>query len=633
MKTVYKPWGKEVWLELNDKYCYKRIYINAGHRTSYQYHTQKLETNYIIDGQAEVWLENDEAIVEKTVMGPGDFFTVVPPRKHRVIAISDIILQEVSTPEVDDVVRLSDDTLRANGRLDYEHMKPALCILTAGKGTRMADVGKNVNKGLLPIDNLAIISHAINKVPSDYEIVIALGHKASQVKEYCTAAHPDRKFIFVYVTNTEGPGSGPGTSLLDCKEHLQRPFYFTTCDCLIKADIPPIGNWLGVHPTSIPEIYSTVKVEGDKAVKFANKEPTGHEYAFTGICAIHEYETFWKELEKNIGDTGEVVSAFYDLNAYTDMFAKTLNWYDIGTIENYIKARADLGGEKLGIPKTSGQIIYRVGNHIIKLFQNPVGPRVSRAKELSTLVPDITYEGTKVLAYEWVAGDTLYNRLERVPDFLNWATDNLWEKEEVDISSFCYEFYKDKTLSRFQQLVQKKNNNDSYLAGCIINGVQYKPVQHYLNNVDWRGLCETPAPTKLFHGDLQFDNVICTDTGDFKLIDWRDTFGSQHVFGDTYYDLAKLYGGICMNYSDMKSTENYSFVKIGADVNYNFKTDESLSALKKDFELWVTTNGFSFDKIKKLVALIYLNMSPLHDDNLDDVLFFHAVTLLHEVYG
>ena len=69
-------WGKEIWLELNDKYCYKRIYINAkSSKTSYQYH-KKNETNYIIEGQAEIWLENDDNIVEKKIMSAGDFFTV-----------------------------------------------------------------------------------------------------------------------------------------------------------------------------------------------------------------------------------------------------------------------------------------------------------------------------------------------------------------------------------------------------------------------------------------------------------------------------------------------------------------------------------------------------------------------------
>ena len=121
MKVVSKPWGKEIWLELNDKYCYKRIFINAGTRTSYQYHENKLETNYIIEGKAEVWLENDKGVVEKNVMEKDESFTVIPPRKHRVIALTDLILQEVSTPEVDDVIRIEDDSGRSAGRIDSEH--------------------------------------------------------------------------------------------------------------------------------------------------------------------------------------------------------------------------------------------------------------------------------------------------------------------------------------------------------------------------------------------------------------------------------------------------------------------------------------------------------------------------------
>jgi mannose-6-phosphate isomerase-like protein (cupin superfamily) len=121
MKVVNKPWGREEWLALNDRYCYKRLYVNEGHRTSYQYHNVKLETNYIISGEAEVWLENDEGVVVKTKMIEGDFFTVHPKKKHRIIALTDIILQECSTPEVDDVVRLEDDTERPDGRIDSEH--------------------------------------------------------------------------------------------------------------------------------------------------------------------------------------------------------------------------------------------------------------------------------------------------------------------------------------------------------------------------------------------------------------------------------------------------------------------------------------------------------------------------------
>lgn len=124
-KIVTKPWGKEVWLELNDRYCYKRLYINAGHRTSFQYHNHKRETNYIISGTAEIWLENNAGVVEKKIMKTDDFFNVIPPQKHRVIALTDLVLQEVSTPEVDDVIRIEDDAGRPDGRIDAEHQSNA----------------------------------------------------------------------------------------------------------------------------------------------------------------------------------------------------------------------------------------------------------------------------------------------------------------------------------------------------------------------------------------------------------------------------------------------------------------------------------------------------------------------------
>jgi mannose-6-phosphate isomerase-like protein (cupin superfamily) len=106
---------------LNECYCYKRIYINKGTRTSFQYHQIKRETNYIIEGEAEVWLENDLGEIEKRIMKANEFFTVHPTMKHRIVALTDLVLQEVSTPEVDDIVRMQDDAGRPDGRIEREH--------------------------------------------------------------------------------------------------------------------------------------------------------------------------------------------------------------------------------------------------------------------------------------------------------------------------------------------------------------------------------------------------------------------------------------------------------------------------------------------------------------------------------
>ena len=120
-KIVNKPWGKEEWLELNDHYCYKRIYINNGFRTSLQYHVEKHETNYIISGKAKLIIGLDANNLKEYFLSEGDFITIPPGTIHRFVAITDLILQEVSTPHVDDCIRIEDDTQRDNGRIESEH--------------------------------------------------------------------------------------------------------------------------------------------------------------------------------------------------------------------------------------------------------------------------------------------------------------------------------------------------------------------------------------------------------------------------------------------------------------------------------------------------------------------------------
>ena len=104
MKVVKKPWGEENWVEQNDRYCFKIIKINSGFKTSLQYHEFKLETIYIVSGKARIYL--DGKIFEE---GAGFYFTVNPGIRHRVEAIEDLVFHEMSTHEVDDLIRVEDE--------------------------------------------------------------------------------------------------------------------------------------------------------------------------------------------------------------------------------------------------------------------------------------------------------------------------------------------------------------------------------------------------------------------------------------------------------------------------------------------------------------------------------------------
>lgn len=105
IKTVDKPWGHELWFAQSKKYVGKVITINKGHRLSRQYHKKKHETIYVLRGKLQLELKG-----KKGVLKPGQAAEIPTRAIHRFEApFGRVTLLEVSTPEVWDVVRLSDD--------------------------------------------------------------------------------------------------------------------------------------------------------------------------------------------------------------------------------------------------------------------------------------------------------------------------------------------------------------------------------------------------------------------------------------------------------------------------------------------------------------------------------------------
>lgn len=633
MKIVTKPWGKEEWLELNDAYCYKRIYINAGYKTSYQYHNFKRETNFIISGEAEIWLENDEGVVEKKIMKAGEYFNVTPPKKHRVIALTDIILQEVSTPEVDDVIRIDDEFARADGKIYGEHQTPAVLILAAGLGSRLGNLTKKINKALLPINNRAIISHIIDKFPKNYEFIIAIGYKGDVVEEYCKLSHPNHKFKFITIDNIDGEGSGPGYSALQCKDYLQRPFYITTCDCLIDSPLPHLdGNWLGVYPTAFPEKYSTLKSDDKQnIIDYKNKSIEGFESAFIGLGGIWDYNVFWNQLEINIKN-GEIVSAFENPSEYPTFKIKKLKWLDAGNLDDLNKTREYFKDTPLSLQKDNNEITYKEGDLFIKFTPNKtiLENRVKRATVLKNKIPSNLKSTSNFIYYNWEDGNTLYeiDSFEIYTKFLDELT-NLKTYDLPEIAEYTNLFYVNKTEDRLN-LFLNKNNNDYYSLNHEVNGIKLPSMEHILNNIDLSLLNDTIF-YKTFHGDLQFDNIIWNETKQqFTYIDWRESFGGNTDGGDIYYDLAKLYGGSIIPYNVMKNEDNITLIEGSYSVQYDYQVSTNLTKFKTYFENWIVENGYSLYKVKFITGLIFLNMSPLHDDKFSKMLWFKSIEILNE---
>ena len=114
MITVHKPWGSEKWITHNDKYTGKFIYVNAGEELSKQYHEKKHETIYLLGGKMIIEIGEPTSSLYKVIHIDSNnadeerTFILSPKTIHKIMAITNCILIEWSTSEVDDIVRISD---------------------------------------------------------------------------------------------------------------------------------------------------------------------------------------------------------------------------------------------------------------------------------------------------------------------------------------------------------------------------------------------------------------------------------------------------------------------------------------------------------------------------------------------
>ena len=134
-KDIYKikkPWGHELWINgQHSCYALKQIFIKAGQRTSLQYHNLKKETIVLLEGKALLhYQKNTENIsyleakikdITQVELKPVSVLDTNPLTIHRMESVSDIMLYEASTPHLDDVIRISDDTNRVDGYIFEEH--------------------------------------------------------------------------------------------------------------------------------------------------------------------------------------------------------------------------------------------------------------------------------------------------------------------------------------------------------------------------------------------------------------------------------------------------------------------------------------------------------------------------------
>ena len=501
-------------------------------------------------------------------------------------------------------------------------------IPTTGVGSRLGDLTKYTNKALIKVGDKLAICHIIEKYNKYVEFVITLGYFGQFVKDFLELAYPEHCFNFVWVDKYKGPGSSLAYSLLQAKNQLQCPYMFNCCDSLTKDNIIiPNENTLYINgKQSDANLYASVNTLHNNFVNKLNSKSASinFDYIYTGISFIKNYNLYWNTLENLYNDDielGDVNVIQEMLKANKFKYIKLNKWYDTGSLSELSNKINNEYKSKYTVLDKNNESICFFDNFVIKFFYDKETSlsRVKRGEHLYPLTPKILDYREHFIKMKLIKGELMSKIVKHgeIKNLLEWANTNLWTKNKTYNSEFpkiCRNFYYNKTLNRINKILK---TIDDYMK---INNIYIGSIHSLISNIDFSKLYTTEHTN--FHGDFILDNIIKTKNS-YKLLDWRQDFGGHLYNGDKYYDLAKLRHNIIFNHDNISNNLfdvkiNYLDTSIIVDLKCNYTLINQL----KDFDKFAINNNLDLKKIKILTALIWLNMSPLHEYPLNEFLFY-----------
>lgn len=519
-----------------------------------------------------------------------------------------------------------------------------VCILAAGIGSRNT-YSKVLPKGFLPINNQPGLTHLIDSIENVEEIVIAVGSRGVIYKEFLPLLYPETKVTFVDIENYDGPGSGPGLSLLNCSKHLDSEFILLPTDAYINEKLEDSWkkNWMGVSSVSSTRLYcllQTNKQEG--VIEIFDKNPDAPieclENGFNGIAFIKDVDIFFDSLEKDkslIGGEIQVSNGFRNLMEKNDgpglSIKRIDSWHDFGSNEQYLSLIEKFENQNL-IKNDEFTYIYNNNVYKYNVDEQKTKDKVDRAVDLKDLVPKILSNSSHFYSYPFIEGNLLSeeNDYAIFDNFLLFCKKKVFNKidlnenETKNFNNDCLSFYKEKTIQRVEMLLEKEDiDNVSY----EVNGIKCKPIMNLLDDINWDYLSEG-VPYN-FHGDFQPENIIHSN-GNFTLIDWRERFGTSLNIGDIYYDLAKLNHGLILN-GEVVRNSGFDIDFDANSVRIDYLIRSNLINLKELFDEFIVSSDFDIKKVEMLTALIYLNISPLYEGDYSRFLFFLGLFKLQQL--
>jgi dTDP-glucose pyrophosphorylase len=501
-------------------------------------------------------------------------------------------------------------------------------IPTAGLGSRMGNYTKNLNKALLPYKERPVLAHIIDNFPRDTRFIIPVGHLKQQIIDFCSVAYSDRNIEFVDIIDYTSDKSGTGYTLLQCRDLIAAPFWYVPCDTYFEETV--VGKvsdsdcyFVRPVPEQDSQLYTMFDIgTGFTITDIRFKQSTPKFWtAFTGLMYINDYTEFFTTLaDSNSNEFIGIIKLGSDT-------ASLNTWLDFGSPVIY---QTELSkSQKFDFTKKD-EVTYICNNRVVKwwLDGSIAKKKYDKVTANPSVFPDNCQHNGNYMAYDFFPGQTLYefNNPAAFTPLLDWLEKEVWIDSNIDIKSESTEFYKTKSLQRINKFLEKYPNLTTI---TVIDGVAVKDYSYYLNKIDWEYLATVTRPGFL-HGDLQFDNIVLSEDLEFKIIDWRHEFAGLVEYGDIYYDLAKMAGGLIINYANIKQ-HNFD-IEIDRDtVTLSIPSIDHIAVYQEQLKKYILDNNLDYNKVQQLVPIIFWNMSPLHTAPFDLFLWYLGIKLFAEL--
>ena len=360
---------------------------------------------------------------------------------------------------------------------------------------------------------------------------------------------------------------------------------------------------------------------------------------FAGCFYLTEWQCFRQELSDVLTSSGREGDSFYAAlrefsREHPIELRKTLQWYDVGHDENYLRAKTGVQARSFNtvtIDESRG--ILRKTSRNEDKFIHEIKWYVKLPNKLQYLIPRIyeysvsrespyvsmEYYGYSTLHELLLYGNLPRNRWKQIFEKLRFVLDDMssYTVSSSDVRSAMREIYVEKTFSRLESIRRQKMFASFFDSPIIINGKNYRPLSEYENLipevVDRILFSEGDTHFSIIHGDLCFSNILLEENYGFvRLIDPRGKFGSFDLYGDRRYDIAKLLHSVEGKY-DYIIEDLFEMYVDGNQIAYQVqnRTDWLVQVFSEVFCDYIT----DYQALRLIESTLFLSMIPLHGDH------------------